>query len=292
MRISVMTEREYELSKRLWRACFPEDDEEFIDYYYKERTKPEYALGLFEDGSEAPAAMLHMLPYKMRFGGEEEDVCFVAGVCTRPNARRRGYCARLFDRAFDIMRERGFKACVLQPFDTRFYERFGFRTYAYRRVYRLSHECTKYVGRTDERIASDPAKLAELYSRFTERYDGYSVRDERYFESYIREFSLEGAYISAAPHGCCAGYFTGGDLIVYELFFDENAESDLLTKLLPAIEGEIELALPRDIDLASISAGIPRELIREVGVFPFCMLRPLNDDNIICGCEAYCLDRY
>ena len=39
-----LTEAELPQAKKLWAICFPEDDEEFIDYYFAERT----AESLFE----------------------------------------------------------------------------------------------------------------------------------------------------------------------------------------------------------------------------------------------------
>ncbi len=291
MEIRLMGPYEYELSKRLWLKCFQDDGKEFVDYYYAERTKPEYALGAFPAGQPEPVAMLHMLPMRMRFGEELKDVCFVAGVCTDPKLRRRGYCRELFEAAFKIMGKRGFSASVLQPFDTAFYERLGYRSYAYRRVYTLSDECAKCVGRTDENAVPEPLLLLSQYNSFMSGYSGGSLRSEEYFSKLIREFRLPGALIKTTPEGCCAGYFEGERFTAYELYFNKGARG-VLQNLLPSCSGGVSFALPCDMDIAPLLGDIPAECIIKAEDEPFCMTAPVKEELPACEAPAYCMDRY
>ena len=282
MDIRLMNEREYELSKGLWMECFPGDGKGFVDWYYAERTRPEYALGAFLSG-EAPAAMLHMLPMKMRFDGRDAPICFVAGVSTRPDMRRRGICAELFERAFDIMRERGFEASVLQPFRTDFYERFGYKTHIIRQRIELSYERPNAVGRSYEEVKPDPSRLKGLYEGYMRRFGGWSIRDEGYFTGFIREYSMAGAELVVTGHGCCAGYADEDDPASFtatELFFEEGTDP---AKLLP--KGYSRYAFPLPMD------AMPPEGCL-AGVEEFSMIKPLTADFDMGTAPLFGFDRY
>ena len=189
MHFRITNEKEYESTKALWLECFEEDDRAFVDLYYAKRSRPEYVLAAFEDGSGEAVSMLHMIPVKMRFCGRAASVCLIAGVCTKPDRRRRGICAKLMYEAFGIMRGRGFEAAVLQPFDTAFYERFGFRTFIVRQKVTLEARAFEKLRKPAELIEARPEHLASLDSDYTGRFDGCTVRDAKYFSYFIEEYS-------------------------------------------------------------------------------------------------------
>ncbi|MCR5809248.1 MAG: GNAT family N-acetyltransferase [Clostridiales bacterium] len=278
-----MNETEYELSKELWHECFPEDGSDFIERYYRERSKPEYALGAFPRGSRRPAAMLHMIPVKMSFGGKAKDICFVAGVCTAVRYRRRGICGKLFQKAFEIMRDRGFDATVLQPFDPRFYERFGYKTFITRQNAAISYEEPRSLGQSDEEpaIAPDSEKLLSLYRGFTRGFSGCTIRDEEYFKGFIEEFSADGARLVCTENGCCAGYEEGeGEFVAYELFFRDGADP---VKLLPPGFCKYVFPLP-------IGAKAPEGSFTVIEGFS--MIMPLAADFVMGDGPFYGFDRY
>lgn len=283
MDIRIMNGEEYELSKKLWLECFPEDGEDFVDRYYSERSKPEYVLGAFPDGSSGPVSMLHMIPVQMRFEGAEHPVCLVSGVCTKPGFRRRGLCAALFHEAFPIMRERGFAATVLQPFRPSFYARFGYRTFIFRNRMTLSAERPKCLVRPYEKVAPDPELMAELYASFMERFSGGTVRDPEYFEGFIREFSAQEARLVVTEKGVCAGYVEdeeGESFFAYELFYREGADP---VSLLPEGFSKYVFPLPEG-EKAPCGALVETE--------PFSMLMPLDGAFDAGHGPFYGFDRY
>lgn len=276
---------EYEKSKELWLECFPEDDRSFVDWYYSERSRPEYVLGAFRSGRDIPVSMLHMIPMRMIFGGQERSVCFVAGVCTKPEERGKGLCSRLFETAFAAMRKLGCYATVLQPFDTRFYERFGYKPYIKRIKARLSYNGTNDIVRpTDSHICRfpDPAALKECYEAFMCMYEGYSIRDEAYFNAFIHEYSMPGAYLAFAEEGCCAGYYdeTGSRFTATELFFREGFD---YTSLFPKNVLSCTFPLPKDIALPQGASGEETE---------FSMIKTLIHDVYPDTEKCFGFDRY
>lgn len=249
MRVKLMNELEYERSKSLWAACFPEDSEDFISVYYAMRSRPEYALGAFENTDE-PIAMMHMLPFKMELDGRREPVCFVAGVCTSPGFRGRGICTAMFDRALVYMREYGFSYCLLSPSDPAFYRRLGFKSFFETKQLEISYVRPKCFGRTYDPIPAsflhdpaktpDPLELCSLYERVTKGVNGRLIKTPEYFNAFIAEFSLPGAFMTVTNDGCCAGYASadGKCFEAIQLFSAEGS----FTKLLP--DGFINYTVP------------------------------------------------
>ena len=264
MDIHILDKTEFEASKELFSECFGEG-KRFIEWYYRTRTKPEYALGAFIGGELV--SMLHMRPMRMRLAGGERSVCFVESVCTKPSFRRAGLCSAVFDAAFPIMRERGFEATALQSFSPSFYERFGYKTFIYRQKITLSHERAAglYNRTKNESLRPDVGKLAELYSDFMNGREGGSLRDEAYFKGFIEEFTAGDARLVADENGCCAGYAEGGEGVftVYELFFRAGTNP---VSLLPFGFKEYVFPLPMDIP-APENCGVETE--------EFSMIKPL-----------------
>ena len=288
MNMRIMDSEEYEASKKLWLECFDDDSREFTDWYYSARTKPDYALGFFLDGCKTPIAMLHMLPMNMRFGKRAESICFVSGVCTKPEYRGRGICGKLFEKAFDIMKNRGFAATVLQPFDTAFYERFGYRVFIKQKSIKLSVDRLNKLVRTHDDSFGTPDIpkadfLVKLYNESMRGYSGYSIRDREYFIGFIDEYSMKDAELVISPNGCCAGYAEGADGKTFhatELFFMPSSD---YASLLPKGYEEYIFPLP-----VCFKGGFDSD----ANIEDFSMIRPINEDFCFADASLYGFDRY
>ena len=283
LNIRFLNRREYALSKELWLECFEEDGREFVDWYYSERSKPRYVLGAFGSDSEIPVAMMHLIPMIMRFNGRKVKVCFVSGVCTKPEYRGRGICGSLFDRAFEYMDKKGYEASVLQPFDTAFYERFGYKTFIWHNVISLSDERLNAIVRTTEQIKPTPWRLYKLYKRAMEGKSGCTIRSARYFRSFIHEYSLPGAILICTEYGCCAGYAaceSGGTVRATELFYTDGADP---LALLPQGFSSLYFPLPVESPVPEGCTG---------SIVPFSMIKPIRASSGLFTGLSYGFDRY
>jgi GNAT superfamily N-acetyltransferase len=118
--------------KEIWSASFP-GDEAFSDWFLHSVYAPENAL-VFEDGGRA-AAMLHLLPARLRAGGEALTAAYVYAVATLPPYRGKGVAAALLGGAEDLARARGASYLVLVPQSEslfEYYRRQGFETAFFR----------------------------------------------------------------------------------------------------------------------------------------------------------------
>lgn len=286
MDLRIMNRSEFESSKQLWQECFPEDSADFIESYYEKRTKPEYVLGAFFKKGEAAVAMLHIIPIKMTFGEKERSIGLIAGVCTKPEYRRRGLCSRLIKAAVPIMKERGFEAAVLNPFDPSFYARFGFKTFIFRQKVSISAERLKNVGHAYENISCavpDPERLLSEYYSFMHGFSGYSLRDANDMERMIADFSAPDARLIVSEKGCCAGYAEGeeGDtFLAFELFWQEGEDP---LSLLPEGFSKYVFPLPSGVCVPKGLGSVPEE---------FSMILPLSADFDLGSGPYYGFDRY
>ena len=189
-----LTEDDLPRAAELWLACFPEDDAEFVSYYFSRRTKPSNMLGLFEDG--LLVSMLSFEETRMCSSGAPDgvSVSFVAGVCTEPGKRRRGYVRRLFATLEETLKERGVQAILLVPFDFGFYAKLGFAPYAVREV--TGYSAPEALAEYEEMPVT-----AELLSRVCGAYmagrEGALSRSAAYYETLLEEYRLPGAHAAA-----------------------------------------------------------------------------------------------
>ena len=120
------TPEEQERTKALYREIFPEDTEEFLDFYYKER--PKRILAMEEDGQII--AMLHLNPFLLSFFGKEINASYIYAVATKKEKRRQGIMGELLRYAFQLLKEEGEVFCILIPVAESIYSPYGFRTVA------------------------------------------------------------------------------------------------------------------------------------------------------------------
>lgn len=116
------------LVRSMWKTCFG-DTEEYLDLHFSKKYKPENTL-LYYEGDMAVAA-LQMLPYSIRFYGKEIPFSYLAGLCTLPEFRNKGYMGKLIRTSFDVLKERQIPLCGLVPAEDwlyGYYAKYGFET--------------------------------------------------------------------------------------------------------------------------------------------------------------------
>ncbi len=112
--------------RQMWKICF-EDTDEFLDVLFKYKYRNENTLIYFE--GDVAVASLQMLPYAITFCGETIPFAYMAGLCTLPEYRNRGYMPVLIDKAHEILAQRNIPLAILIPAEDwlyKYYERFGY----------------------------------------------------------------------------------------------------------------------------------------------------------------------
>jgi len=121
-------ETDKETLKQLWKFCFPEDSERFINFYFTYVYKNVETLVFIEN--DLPIASLQMISYKIKKVREILKAGYISGAMTHPDYRKKGYMAKLLQASFDEMIKKGYDYVFLIPQEAeliQMYEKYGFR---------------------------------------------------------------------------------------------------------------------------------------------------------------------
>ncbi len=184
--------------KNLWKICFPQEDEGYIDYYFKNLFVPENCFIYVEDGKVVSAMI--KAPHAIMFNDKVLRTSMILGVATLPEYRKRGYMKRLMEIVLDAC-EHTELITLIQAYDQNLYTPYGFRNIYNRASYELTRTQVKRTtnfGCSYEPTAID---LLKVYSAFIRRFNGYYARDLEYFVKYKKEINAQGGKIVAYYNG-------------------------------------------------------------------------------------------
>lgn len=243
----------------LWRECFPEDSEAYISWLMANKYDPALCRAFEEDGKLA--ALLHLLPLRLRLLDREVDLPFVYGAGTLKAYRKRGYMKKLLKETFRFEREKGRVCVALYPFQYGFYRKAGFG---------LIDECAALEINADvilsesrfwkeqpcEMTALQPCNMLTVWQNSQSRFEVAPVRDIARCEKRLAEWQSDGgSSLCCKKDGNAAGYALfaplSGRLEVEEIFYTDG---DALQSLLLALAnfaksadcGTIRCELPKD----------------------------------------------
>lgn len=215
MIIRKLEPHEHARTRFLYEAVFPEDDQKFVDYYYKWKTK-DNIIYVAEDGTGIHA-MVHLNPFRVSVKGKICTLHYIVAVATEKEYRHQGLMRKLLAEAEQEMQEAGERLTFLMPASEKIYEPFGYRFFAWQRkgVLGISpRECGKEHRKAKQpvdnineeilRAAALPEKpgnyicrpaeekeytaLAEFVNRELESsFDLFVYRDGAYYERLCEE---------------------------------------------------------------------------------------------------------
>ena len=100
-------------TKQLYMACFPYDDEEYLDYYYSVLIKRNVVCVIEEDNKII--SMLHLNPYEYNVCGDITNVHYIYAIATDENYRNKGYMKKLLQFAISYLKTLNEPFCYLAP---------------------------------------------------------------------------------------------------------------------------------------------------------------------------------
>lgn len=112
-------------SRKLYEEVF-NDSVEFTDYYYGEHANKNKILGCFEDSKLI--SMMHFKLNNLRIKKNQTDLCYIFGVATKNEYRRKGYMEGMLKKALLDIRNEGYPLCYLIPENPNTYNKFDFTT--------------------------------------------------------------------------------------------------------------------------------------------------------------------
>lgn len=172
----------------MWKRVFGDGDD-YMRLYFSEKYRNENTLLYFE-GDKAVAS-LQMLPYRFTFCGTEIPILYLSGVCTLPEARRKGYMERLLLRSFDVAADREVPLMLLVPQEAWLLDFYG--KYGFAQTFDAGTELLQ--PSLKEIIESSPDNLPAAYQRFDACYRGCDMTVQKSYDDFrvmVREAALSG----------------------------------------------------------------------------------------------------
>ncbi len=194
-------------TKDLWREAFPEDSEDFLDYYDQEKMSINQVLVREEDG--VIQSMLHQNPYRLQVRDTFWSVDYIVAVATRTDMRHRGYMRSLLIRMMTHMREQQMPFCFLMPAAEAIYTPFQFAFIYDQPVWNLKEDIKLKHTSIEETVPAgnmmgmdvadklvqqiQPIQMAADWMQqwLEQRYEVFTKRDTDYVTSLIREVKSE-----------------------------------------------------------------------------------------------------
>lgn len=123
--------------RQMWKICFGDNDD-YVNLYFSKVYNENNTLIYFEE--DTITASLQMLPYTINFYGESVPFYYLAGLCTLPEHRRKGYMEQLIFKSYEVMKKRNIPLAILVPAEKwlfSFYEKYGFEQISDGSIYEL-----------------------------------------------------------------------------------------------------------------------------------------------------------
>ncbi len=176
-------------------------------------------------------ASIHLNQHTIKLGNKEENVSYVVGVSTLPEARGKGMMKSMMNLSFEEMYNRNQNVSILMPIDFRLYRRFGFENCYDMIEHRINIEDLSAfrIERDFKRAKeSDIDTLIDIYNKSNKRLNGYTVRGKQRYENMFKEVAADGGhiYICSDDKGVYDGYviyaINEGKFFVREVYFSNT----------------------------------------------------------------------
>lgn len=246
----------------LWKKAFGDNDKGYIDYFFGELFAQSDTLIYKENGHVF--STLTRRKNDIMLNGRILKASFFLGVATEKEFRGKGMMHELMKEALKDA-ERQELVTLIQSEDPLLYASFGFETVYIRKRYVIDKSQIQKCTLQGASAAVSDKELMKAYAEFVSHFDGYMIRDEKYFARLRREVAAQKGQIVAYFNNDkqIEGYavlYPGNDcILVHEIVYKSSAalikllnvafrmndrivlttsEAEQIEKAIPGIEAE------------------------------------------------------
>lgn len=220
-RIRYLRQEEKQATRPMYESAFPEDSQEFVDYYYSYKTKDNEIIVM--EGAEQDSSfhvMIHLNPYNLSIYGLRRQIPYIVAVATDSAYRRQGKMGLVMAQLLQDLASGGVPFTFLLPADPAYYRGQGFvffpsQPYLEQGGICLARESGQEMlraasldfasaGRWRRASAEDAAKMAAFSNQVLERRcEVFISREEQYYRRLLAELAAEhgGALLSENNQG-------------------------------------------------------------------------------------------
>lgn len=218
----------------LWKRCFPEDTDSFIDFYFDEIYKNNETLVYLE--KDQPVAALQMIPYTIQTGAALHSAGYLSGIMTHPDYRNKGYMAQLLYQSFDEMAKKGYAYTFLIPQNEWLqgvYAKYGFQPVAQTQSTRYGmQDAASTLYPTPYHLYAASCHLYPIYSCLLREKEPVVLKTERQFQQILLDFFDEKGVLFANEQGMAFTLKESGKILFKEFFYqNETVQAAFLQEI-------------------------------------------------------------
>ena len=229
---------------KIWKYCFSDTDDYVTHYfdkkyngdrvviYTKNKTEKCDAQSKTSQNEEPiqkndmAVAAISLNDHNISIGKNVIRCPYVVGVSTLPEARGGGIMKNLMNDILKRMYEDKNPISILMPIDFRLYTKFGYTNcYDMMNVSLDIFDLKKFKLRGEfcKAEKNSVSDLLQIYRSSMKKYNGYSLRDDVYYNDFIEEMSIENGYIyinyeNNIPTGYIAYTITDNVMYIREIY--------------------------------------------------------------------------
>lgn len=204
----------------LYKECFPEDNEQTVQYMFKHILGEQNALYTFDNGNLASA--LYLVDKTLYLKKNTISLPYIVALGTAKEYRKKGYAEKLIESTLNVLYSCQVPFIALYPFKHSFYEKFHFITPSY--DYSL-------VG---EKTQCEISKAEEIYSGFCKELDYYIVREDSYYKMKKEMMSSDNDYFfEVINDNLTVGYTNSEESI--PLTYHKGTEKGTMVRIVNAV---------------------------------------------------------
>ncbi len=254
----------------LWKKAFAENDRGYIDYFFGELFAQSDTLIYKENGKVF--STLTRRKNDIMLNGRVLKASFFLGVATETEYQGRGMMHELMKEALKDA-ERQELITLIQSEEPLLYASFGFETVYRRKKYVIEKNQVQKCSLRGVSAAVTDKELMTAYAEFVNHFDGFMIRDEKYFTRLRKEIAAQKGQIVAYYNsdkqieGYAILYPGNGYILMHEIVYKSStalikllnvafrmnerivlttSEAEQIEKVIPELEAEkIEFMMAR-----------------------------------------------
>lgn len=182
------------VTRNLWKHCFPDDSDGFLDYYYGNTGNLHRIL--IGEVQKNIVSMLHRNSYTVVVKGREMCLDYIVAVGTLRSYRGLGCMGKVLTTALNDMNREGRPFTYLMPAAEAIYTPYDFRFVGKIQKAQLREDGNYRIKMIPVQSCHDHRiEAAKLMNRWIGIYDVHTRRDEAYVEHLLRELASENGHM-------------------------------------------------------------------------------------------------
>lgn len=167
----------------IWKSAYPTRERNYLNFFFKHIYDEGKSIVCEQDGRIISTLQYH--EHIMMFQKRKLSTSYIMGVATLPDYRLRGHMRRLMESTLDEL-SRNHLITLIQAFNPKLYEQFGFETIYYHKHYTIHAKYLEKINIHGVDRNFTASELLGLYKKYVKHFDGYYIRDMAYYENFMR----------------------------------------------------------------------------------------------------------